>query len=264
MTRTKGKAGTPVRKLISYQLVAPMEATLGTEEIERRRAFLQRHAGAGIEIEVRSVARGTASIESAYDAAVVVPYILESLRAAVDDGADAVIIGCFSDPGIDALREIVEVPAVGPGMSAMLLALQLGNKFSIIAPNEKGSGHSASYVRQLGIQDRYASTRGMGLSVVDLARSGNEAMDRIVTVGQRCIDEDGAHVLVLGCMSMAFLGIDAAIQDRLGVPVVSPVIAALKTTETMLAHGISHSRLGWSTPPQKPILERPKLKIHVS
>jgi allantoin racemase len=264
MTRATTTAKSPSRKLISYQLVAPMEATLGIEEIERRRAFLQKHAAAGIEIEVHSVARGTASIESAYDAAIVVPYILESLRAAVDDGADAVIVGCFSDPGIDALRELIDVPAVGPGMSAMLLALQLGNKFSIISPNEKGSGHAASYVRQLGIQDRYASTRGMGLSVVDLARSQNEAMDRIVTVGQRCIDDDGAQVLVLGCMSMAFLGIDATIQDRLGVPVVSPVIAALKTTETMLAHGISHSRLSWSTPPKKPILDRPKLNRHVS
>jgi allantoin racemase len=243
-------------RTITYQLVAPMEATLGVAEIDRRRDFLQRHAAPGIDIEVCSVARGTASIESAYDAALVIPYVLESLRDAVDRGADAVIVGCFSDPGLDALREIVEVPAIGPGMSAMLLALQLGNRFSIIAPNEKGSGHSPSYVRQLGLQDRYASTRGMGLSVVDLARAHNSALDRIVDVGRRCIDEDGAQVIVLGCMSMAFLGIDGELQSRLGVPVVSPVIAALKSAETMLAHEISHSRIGWSTPPAKPVLER--------
>jgi len=241
---------------ISYQLVAPMEATLGPAEIERRRAFLQEKAEVGTEIEVRSVARGTASIESAYDAAIVVPYILESLREAEREGADAVIVGCFSDPGLDALREVVKVPAVGPGMAAMMLALQLGNRLSIIAPNEKGSGHSAAYVRQLGIHSRYASTRGMGLSVVDLARAHNEALERIVSVGQRCVDEDGAQVLVLGCMSMAFLGIDAHVQQRLGVPVVSPVIASLKAAETMLAHTIAHSRLSWSSPKIKPVLDR--------
>ena len=242
---------------ITYQLVAPMEATLGSAEIERRRHFLQNRAAPGIEVEVRSVARGTASIESAYDAAIVVPHILDSLIDAVKGGSHAVIVGCFSDPGLDALREMVRVPAVGPGMSAMLFALQLGNRFSIVAPNEKGSGHSSSYVRQLGLQDRYASTRGMGLSVVDLARAHNSAMDCIVDVGRRCVEEDGAQVLVLGCMSMAFLGIDSEVQDRLGVPVVNPVIVSLKAAETMLAHGVWHSHLGWSTPPSKPVLERP-------
>jgi allantoin racemase len=244
-------------KKITYQLVAPMEATLGIEEIERRRDFLQQRAAADIEIEVRSVARGTASIESAYDAAIVVPYILESLIDAVETGSQAVIVGCFSDPGLDALREMVKVPAVGPGMSAMLFALQLGNRFSIIAPNEKGSGHSPSYVRQLGLQDRYASTRGMGLSVVDLARGRNSALDRIVEVGRRCVEEDGAHVLVLGCMSMAFLGIDSEIQERLGAPVVNPVLVSLKNAEAMLAHGIVHSGRGWTRPPSKPVLDRP-------
>jgi len=248
-----------MKSTITYQLVAPMEATLGPAEVSRRRAFLQEFAGPGIEIDVRSVARGTAAIESAYDAALVVPYILESLRDAVAGGASAVIVGCFSDPGLDALREVVRVPAVGPGMSAMMLALQLGSRFSIIAPNEKGSGHSHAYVRQLAITERYASTRGMGLSVVDLARSRDEAMERIVAVGRRCIDQDGAQVLILGCMSMAFLGIDRDLEQRLGVPVVSPVVAALKTAELMLAHRISHSPLGWSAPPDKPILERPRL-----
>jgi allantoin racemase len=234
-------------KKITYQLVAPMEATLGVEEIERRRDFLQQRAAADIEIEVRSVARGTASIESAYDAAIVVPYILESLIDAVETGSQAVIVGCFSDPGLDALREMVKVPAVGPGMSAMLFALQLGNRFSIIAPNEKGSGHSPSY----------ASTRGMGLSVVDLARGRNSALDRIVEVGRRCVEEDGAHVLVLGCMSMAFLGIDSEIQEQLGAPVVNPVLVSLKNAEAMLAHGIVHSGRGWTRPPSKPVLDRP-------
>jgi allantoin racemase len=96
----------------------------------------------------------------------------------------------------------------------------------------------------------------MGLSVVDLARAHNEALERIVSVGQRCVEEDGAEVLVLGCMSMAFLGIDAQVQQRLGVPVVSPVIAALKAAETMLAHAITHSRLSWSQAKAKPVLDR--------
>lgn len=249
---------TASRRRITYQLVAPMEATLGTAEMDRRRAFLERYAEAGTEIEVRSVARGTASVESAYDAAIIVPYIIEELREAETQGAAACIVGCFSDPGLDAVREVVKVPVVGPGMSAMMLALQVGHRFSILSSNAKGSGHSATYVRQLGLSDRYASTRGVGLSVLELAQGHASALTRMIEVGKRCVEEDGADVLIMGCMSMAFQGLTHEVQDRVGVPVVSPILAALKTAEAMLIHGIAHSRSGWPTPPSKKIIERPK------
>ena len=51
---------------ILYQLIAPMEVSIGPQEIERRRAFLERYASPGFKIEVKSIRRGTASIESAY------------------------------------------------------------------------------------------------------------------------------------------------------------------------------------------------------
>lgn len=241
---------------ILYQLVAPLEKSVGPDEITRRRDFLQSHAAPGITVDVRSVARGTASIESAYDAVIVAPSIIESAREAVAEGHDAVIIGCFSDPGIDALREVVRAPVVGAGMSAIHLAMQLGDRFSIISPNDDRSSRSATYVRQLGVGSRYASTRGMGRSVVELARRDPGALDRIADRGRACVEQDGADVLVLGCMSMAFLGLTEELTSRIGVPVVSPVIAALKTAEMMVSHGIAHSATGWPSPPKKPVLER--------
>jgi allantoin racemase len=57
--------------------------------------------------------------------------------------------------------------------------------------------------------------------------------------------------LVLGCMSMAFLpGICESLSERVGVPVVNPVVAALKTAEAVSAMRISHSKSAW--PPPKP------------
>lgn len=52
---------------IVYQLVAPMEKTLGAAEIQRRRDYLQRHADARTEISVQSVPAGYPSIESERD-----------------------------------------------------------------------------------------------------------------------------------------------------------------------------------------------------
>lgn len=236
---------------IVYQLVAPMEKTLGTAEMERRRDYLQRHASAGTEISVQSVPSGYPSIESERDAVVVTPHLMAGLQKAEAGGASAGIVGCFSDPGIDAIREIVTMPIVGPGQSAVTLALQLGERYAILSPLDSGAKRAMPRLRGQGLSERLASVRGVGVSVMDLARGGNDAWDRIVATGRRCIDEDGADVLVMGCMSMAFMGVERELSQRLSAPVVSPVLAALKTAETLLDLGLAHSRTAWPKPPDK-------------
>jgi allantoin racemase len=241
------------RRRIVYQLVSPMEKTLGLAEIERRQDYLQRHAADGIEIKVQSVPSGYPSIESERDAVTVAPYLLFGLQKAEAEGASAGIVGCFSDPALDAIRETVKMPVVGPGQSAIALALQLGESYSILSPLDSGAKRARPRLRGQGFTERLASIRGVGVSVVDLSRGDNIAWDRIVDTGRRCI-EDGADVLVMGCMSMAFMGIERQLSERLAVPVISPVLAALKTTQTLLELNLSHSRNAWPSPPDKAYL----------
>ncbi len=75
---------------------------------------------------------------------------------------------------------------------------------------------------------------------MELAGQQPGAMDRIVEAGRRCLEEDGADVIVLGCMSMAFLpGVARALQAELGRPIINPVLAALKTAEMSVALGLA-------------------------
>jgi allantoin racemase len=94
----------------------------------------------------------------------------------------------------------------------------------------------------------------MGMSVLDLARQREEAFQKITAVGKQAMEEDGADVLVLGCMSMAFLGITDELQHRLGIPVVNPVTAALKTAELLVAINLTHSKRAYPFPPKQEIL----------
>jgi len=238
------------RRRIVYQLVAPMEKTRGQAEIERRQDYLQRHAADDTEIKVQSVPSGYPSIESERDVVTVAAHLMRGMQTAEAEGASAGIVGCFSDPALDAIRETVRMPVVGPGQSAIALALQLGESYSILAPLDSGAKRARPRLRGQGLTERLASIRGVGVSVVDLTRGDNAAWDRIIDTGRRCID-DGADVLVMGCMSMAFMGIERELSDRLAVPVVSPVLAALKTTETLLDLNLSHSRTAWPSPPDK-------------
>jgi|SRR5262245_25198715 len=234
---------------ILYQLTSPMDKTVGPQEIARRQAMLRKLAADGTEVDAEPTGSGPAAIESARDAGLVVPELIRLAPLAQQRGFDALIIGCYSDPGIDALRELLVIPVVGPGAASLYLAAQLGTRIAVLTPSPRGRGRVAARLRALGIQSLLASVRAVHLSVMDLALQAPGALDKAARAARAAVDEDGADVLVLGCMSMAFLpGVCEALRECAGVPVVNPVIAALKTAEAVLAMRVAHSKKAWPAP----------------
>jgi allantoin racemase len=236
---------------ILYQLTSPMHKTVGEAEVARRQSVLQAAAAPGTEVGVEPTATGPAAIESAHDAGLIVPELIRLGPLAQKRGHDALIIGCYSDPGLDALRELLSIPVVGPGAASLHLAAQLGTRIGVLTPSGRGFGRVAARLRALGLDALLAGVRGIGLSVMDLAKQAPGALDKATEAGKTAVAQDGADVLVLGCMSMAFLpDMTARLGERVGVPVVNPVLAALKTAEALLAMRLSHSKQAW--PPPKP------------
>jgi allantoin racemase len=234
---------------ILYQLTSPMEKTaLGAEEVSRRRDFLRQRAALGVDVEVRSLGDGPASIESAWEASLVVPALCEAVVRAQAEGMNAVIVGCFTDPGLDALRELTSIPVVAPGAAAVHLAAQLGTRFTILSPLDAAPGRGRERMRWLALEGKLASVRAVNMPVLDVARARDAVLDKLEETGRAAIRDDGADVLVLGCMSMGFLGVTHDLQRRLDVPVVDPVTAALKTAETLVAMGLSHSKAAYPMP----------------
>lgn len=229
---------------ILYQLTSPMHRTIGTQEIERRRGVLQGYAAGDTEVLAEPTATGPAAIESAHDAAQVVPELLRLAPEAERRGVAAIVLGCFSDPGLEAIREIVTIPVIGPGAAAFHLAAQLGTRISLLTPSGRSFGRVAARLRGLGLNGLLASVRGIGLTVMDMAQQTAGARDKAAAAARTAVDEDGADVLVLGCMSMAFLpGICEDLTAEVGVPVVNPVITGLKTAE-MVASSLTRQTVG--------------------
>ena len=65
------------------------------------------------ELTVTRPERGPETIESAYDEAFATPPTLDLVKKANQERYDAVIIACFSDPGLDAAKEISDIPVIG-------------------------------------------------------------------------------------------------------------------------------------------------------
>jgi allantoin racemase len=136
----------------------------------------------------------------------------------------------------------------------MHVAAQLGSKFSIIAPRDGGGSKAGDNPWKYGFVRAYASTRGCGVSVMDLGRDRAGSLARLTETGQACIEQDGADVLILGCMSMAFHDITRLLQERLQVPVVNPVQATLAFAELCVRTGLTHSKKAYPTPPKLEML----------
>ena len=144
---------------------------------------------------------------------------------------------------------MLRIAVIGPGAASLYLAAQLGTRLSVLTPAGRGFGRVAARLRALALEPLLASVRGIGLSVMDLAQQRPGALEKATKAARSAVEQDGADILVLGCMSMAFLpGICETLSEGVGVPVVNPVIAALKTAEMVAGMSLAHSKIAYPVP----------------
>ena len=174
-------------------------------------------------IECITLQDGPFGIESqAHVDAVAIP-----LRKLVDQrpDADCYVIACYSDPGLQSCRAVADgKPVFGIQECGVLMALARGDRFGVIAILESSIKRHLRYLRQMGVSTRLAGERAAGLTVAQSA-TGGETIDRLAEVGADLRDLDGAETIVLGCAGMA--AHRAALEARLGIPVIDPVQAAV-------------------------------------
>lgn len=234
---------------ILYQFATAKQLSdLGTAEIKRREKLLNDWADPDVSVHVATPPEGPLSIESDYDAAFAIPHLLRSITRAEAEGYDAAIISCFSDPGLEPAREAVTMPVLASGLCAMHTAAMLGHRFSIISPRD-GVGRPEQHARRYGMDGFFASARGIGLSVLELARDRSACLARMSEAARLAVEEDGAEVLILGCMSMAFHNVAPDIQAAVGVPVINPVPISVAMAAMLARQNLSHSKRAWSSPP---------------
>ena len=223
---------------------------LGTREIDRRLGILQRLAAAGTPIGITDVPDGPTSIESAYEEYLPAPGTLLKVQEAERAGLDAVIVGCFGDPGVDAARELVEMLVIGPAEASMLFACTLGHRFSVITVLESVVAPMRHLGHRIGVAEKLASVRAVDIPVLELNKDRARSVARMTALARRAVDEDGADALVLGCMSMGFLEAHTEISSAAGVPVVNPVYAAVRMAEALHGAGLAHSKRAYPLPPK--------------
>ena len=199
-------------------------------------------ARAGTRIRAVEPEFGPPSIEGAYDDAFAVPGLLACIAAGDADGADAHVIACFDDTGLDAARALARAPVVGIGEAAFHLASLLAHRFTVVTTLARSVPVIENNLLRYGLDRRCARVRACDIPVLELANAASDARARIGTEIARALDEDGAEAIVLGCAGMADLA--AALSDEYDTPVVDGVAAAVALAEALAHLGLRTSKRG--------------------
>ena len=216
--------------IVNPNTTASMTKTIG----EAARAV----AAAGTEISDVTSSMGPVSIEGFYDEAFAVPGLIQAFLNAPD--ADAGIIACFDDTGLDAARSAAPFPVVGICEAALITAGQLAKRIAVITTLPRSIVPLEELVRRYGFAER-TSVSACNVAVLDLEKPGSGAGAKLDAEIVRAL-EKGAEAIVLGCAGMADLA--AKLSQKFGVPVVDGVAAAVKQAEALAGLKLTTSRRG--------------------
>ncbi len=168
-------------------------------------------------------------IESDADVACVAPMVEAFVRSS---DADAFVIACFSDPGVDTARRMAGGrPVIGIAEAAYYAALQHGERFGVISLGPSSIARHAVRIARLGLTSRLAGDRSIGMSVAQ-ANDAHNAEGPVTRTALDLRDTDGAEVVVLGCAGMGAQRL--GLQSRIERVVIDPVLAGVSAAITAL------------------------------
>lgn len=206
-----------------------------------------------VKAKVVHLSKGPVHLEYHYYEHLNLGETLEWVKKAEKEGYDAVVIGCFYDPGFREAKELVSIPVVPVAMVTMHIAATLGHKFSVIVGRRKWIPRMESNVYMYGLEKKLASFRVIDFTVPEMAKEPEKLKQSIFKEAKKAVEEDGAEVIVLGCTGES--GFMKELTRKLGVPVLDPVVTSWKYAEMMAdlyrKLGITHSKLfGFEPPPE--------------
>jgi allantoin racemase len=228
----------------------------GMEDRKKLGEEVSHLTGGNIKLESICLEKGTASIEGFYDDALNVPYILQHVRKAEEEGYAAVVIDCFIDPGLEAARELVQIPVLGANESACHLAAQLAHRFSVINILPETENSVRTVLIKNGTIHNLASLITINIPVLDLEKWREKSVEAAVRASEKTVKEDGAYAIVFGCTGMSSLLEDVRRSLKakgINVPVIEPLRAAVFDAVKWVMMGIAQSKEAYKLP-------RPKLR----
>jgi len=222
----------------------------------RLAAAAKRAAAAGTIISTATATRGVPYIATRAEAQIGGAIALEMLADRHRD-FDAAVIAAFGDPGLFGARELFDIPVVGMAEASMLTACMLGRRFAIVTFARALGPWYQECVDMHGMTDRCAGIRMLDDPFKAIGDVQDEKEGLLAALAEKAALELEADSDILAGAPLA--GLAARIRDRIPVPVVDQMEAAVKQAETLVALGFRKATAGtFRRPDAKPTVGLPQ------
>lgn len=138
-------------------------------------------------------------------------------------GAQAIIIGCFDDTGLNAARALSSCPVIGIGQAAYHMASLYGARFSVVTTLEVSVPILSTNIRTYGLEQNLSLVRASGVPVLALEDDRVRATQKVKAEIRTALREDDINSVVLGCAGMVHITQDS---EDLPVKLIEGVHAA--------------------------------------
>lgn len=157
---------------------------------------------------------GARYIASRTAVAIAAHAVIDAYAEATADGTtfDAVVVACFGDPGIDALKEITNVPVLGFADGGLITAAARPGSFAIATIGESWRDMLEELTLRRGLSDRLA-----GIILIDENGRAPELAGPRITEAARLLGVD--RVIVGGTGLIPILD---QIAEKMDIDVVDP------------------------------------------
>jgi Asp/Glu/hydantoin racemase len=150
---------------------------------------------------------------------------LDAYARRADEGFDAVLLACFGDPGLAALREIAPCPVTAMAEASCELAARRAGRFSIVTGGAAWKPMLVEFVAALGLADRLASVRTTALTGGEISENPDRGVAQLAREVADCA-ADGAATVILGGAGLA--GLTPRLAPVSPLPVIDCVEALVK------------------------------------
>lgn len=234
---------------MKIKVIMPDKA-MDRSTLDDREVMLSKALSPGVEISVDCIKKGPDELDCNTDEAFAAAELVKDSIKAEKEGYDAIVIYCFSDVGIDAIRENVRIPVIGPGETALSVANMLCNRFTVITTESINIPRTYRRLMRNGIsREKMTSVRALDVPITEL-RVDPEATGRYLkNVCEKAVDQEHVDGIILGCLGMASYG--EMIEKELPVKVFDPAFIAIAYAEMCVRVGIRHTTAAY--PPFKNI-----------
>jgi len=205
-----------------------LNANTSVEMTDRLVAAARDRVAAGTEISGRTGRFGANAIATRASYAIAGHAAIDAL-ASEPIAADVIVLACFGDPGLAALRELSAVPVIGMAEAACRHAAAQVARFSIVTGGRLWEEMLGEYVALLGLSNSLASIRTLEANGGQIANDPDAAEAALLAACDTAIRQDGAELVILGGAGM--VGLVERLSDRVAVPLIDGLTPALRAAE---------------------------------